>query len=78
MSALSLVTGEKDFPVMAKERTAIIWKLQTVPSAKDWMLNLIGCASLEKIVHSLKHRNSAFQDICFFFFLITECVEYKI
>lgn len=36
-------------------------------SAKDWMLNLIGCASLEKIVHSLKHQKSEFQDICFFF-----------
>lgn len=66
MSALSLVTGE-DFPVMAKERTAVIWKLQTVPSAEDWMLDLIGCASLEKIVHSLKHQISTFQEICCFF-----------
>lgn len=52
---------------MAKERIAIIWELQTVPSARDGMLNLIGCASLEKIVHSLKHQNSKFQDICCFF-----------
>lgn len=51
---------------MAKERIAIIWKLQTVPSAKDWMLSLIGCASLEKIVHSLKHQNFKFQGICCF------------
>jgi len=52
---------------MANERIAIIWTLQTVPSAEDWMLSLIGCASLEKIVRSLKHQNSKFQDSCFSF-----------